>query len=89
MSSSAHQRVVRRTQVQADHIVQLLDQERIGGELEALGAVAGQRAGSSAPRAETKVWGGFVLLLASSRNLNLPILQPTPIGVIAATTQNP
>ena len=34
-----HQRVVRRAQVQADHVAQLLDEERIGGQLEALGAM--------------------------------------------------
>lgn len=34
-----HQRVLRRTQVQADDIAQLLDEERIVGQLEALGAM--------------------------------------------------
>ena len=33
------QRVVRRAQVQADDVAQLLDEERVVGQLEALGAV--------------------------------------------------
>jgi len=34
-----YQRVVRRAQVQADHVAQLLDEERVVGQLEAFGAV--------------------------------------------------
>ncbi len=34
-----HQRMIRRIQIQADDVAHLLDEERIGGELEALGAM--------------------------------------------------
>lgn len=45
-----HQRVVGRAQVQADHVAQLLDEERVVGQPEAFGAMRLQADGRSARR---------------------------------------
>lgn len=39
LAHARHQRIIRRVEIQTDDVAHLLDEERIGGELEALGAM--------------------------------------------------